>query len=155
VTTTAHPGQAVSDPIGLIVDLIAAVERQMEPEQIRTVVTAVAGGRAKSRRLASVLADRPEVLADGQSPAPRAVGDLLIALRKAGASTVSPPCCAECGKQLRTLQHRGQDWYCNVSGHNLSPALPAETPGESLHGTGPDNRDASSARTPTDATPSR
>ena len=89
MTTTGHPDQAVSDPIGLIVDLIAAVERQMEPEQIRAVVTAVAGGRAKSRRLAKVLADRPEVLAHGQSPAPRAVGDLLIALRKAGASTVS------------------------------------------------------------------
>ena len=27
---------------------------------------------------------------------------------------MSPPCCAECGKQLRTLQRRGQDWYCAV-----------------------------------------
>jgi hypothetical protein len=121
VTTTGHPDQAVSDPIGLIVDLIAAVERQMGPEQIRAVVTAVAGGRAKSRRLAKVLADRPEVLAHGQSPAPRAVGDLLIALRKAGASTVSPPCCAECGKQLRTLQRRDQDWYCSVCGQDTQP----------------------------------
>ena len=56
------------------------------PEQIRAVVTAVAGGRAKSRRLAAALAGRPAVLADGRSPAPRAVGDLLLALRQAGAA---------------------------------------------------------------------
>ena len=42
--------------------------------------------------------DRPAVLADGRSPAPRAVGDLLIALRKAGATAISAPVCAECGK---------------------------------------------------------
>jgi len=39
------------------------------------------------------------------SPAPRAVADLLIALRAVGATDVSPPTCAECGKQLRTF-HR-------------------------------------------------
>jgi hypothetical protein len=42
---------------------------------------------------------------------PRAIGDLLIALRGAGAA-VSAPVCAACGKQLRTLQRRGEDWYC-------------------------------------------
>ncbi|UQA91114.1 site-specific integrase [Streptomyces halobius] len=80
------------------------------------MVTAVAGGRAKSRMLAAALARRPAVLNDGRSPAPRAVGDLLIALRKAGAQATSPPVCAECGKHLRTLQRRGQDWYCGVCG---------------------------------------
>jgi hypothetical protein len=121
VTTPAHPDRAVSDPIGLIVDLVAAVEHQLAPEQIHTVITAVAGGRAKSRRLASSLAERPDVLTNGRSPAPRAVGDLLLALRKAGASVVSPPCCAECGKQLRTFQRRGQDWYCAVCGPQPQP----------------------------------
>ena len=33
-------------------------------------------------------------------PRPAVVGDLLIALRQAGAAGVSPPVCAECGKQL-------------------------------------------------------
>ena len=65
------------------------------------------------------LAEHPAVLTDGRSPAPRAVGDLLIALRKAGAE-VSPPVCAECGKPMRTLQRRGQDWYCGAC--SLRPA---------------------------------
>lgn len=114
--TSQPEDRAVADPIGLIVDLVAAVEAPLELERIHAVVTAVAGGRAKSRRLASALAGRPEVLSDGGSPAPRVVGELLLALRKAGATTVSPPCCAECGKQLRTLQRRGQHWYCAVCG---------------------------------------
>ena len=118
MTSPGCSGRAVSDPIGLITDLVAAVEHQLEPGQIRTVVTAVTGGRAKSRRLAAALAERPEVLADGRSPAPRAVGDLLLALRQAGAQALSPPCCAQCGKQLRTFQRRGQDWYCSVCGQH-------------------------------------
>ena len=35
------------------------------------------------------------MLADGRSPAPRAAGDLLIALRRAGAASISPPACAD------------------------------------------------------------
>ena len=61
------------------------------------------------------------MLADGRSPAPRAVGDLLVALRQAGARSVSPPCCARCGKQLRTFQRRGQDWYCAACGQRAEP----------------------------------
>lgn len=121
MTAPGLPERAVSDPIGLIVDLVAAIEQRFTPEQIATVATAVAGGRAKSRRLASALAQRPEVPADGRSPAPRAVGDLLLALRQAGATAVSPPCCADCGKQLRTFQRRGQDWYCAVRGPRPRP----------------------------------
>ena len=30
--------------------------------------------------------------------------------------SISPPACAGCGKQLRTMQRRGQDWYCGVCG---------------------------------------
>lgn len=99
MTESGQPDRAVSDPIGLIVDLVGVVERELEPDRIRAVVASVAGGRAKSRRLASHLAEYPSVLADGRSPAPRAVGDLLIALRETGAQAVSPPCCAECGRQ--------------------------------------------------------
>jgi hypothetical protein len=47
---------------------------------------------------------------------PGGIGDLLIALRNAGATKISPPVCAECGKPLHTLQRRGDDWYCSVCG---------------------------------------
>jgi hypothetical protein len=110
VTTTDHD-RAVSDPVGFITDLIGAVDDRLAPEQIRATVSTIVGGRAKSRRLAAFLAKHPMVLHDGRSPAPRPVGDLLIALRSAGAA-VSAPVCAECEKQLRTLQRVGQDWYC-------------------------------------------
>jgi hypothetical protein len=113
---SAPGSRAVSDPVGLVTDLVAAADQQLAGEQIRAVVAAVAGGRAKSRRLATAIADRPQVLADGRSPAPRAVGELLIALRAAGALGICLPCCAGCGKQMRTLQRRGQDWYCPVCG---------------------------------------
>ena len=121
MTSAGRCERAVSDPIGLITELVAAVEPRLAPEQIRAVATGVAGGRAKSRRLASALAERPAVLADGRSPAPRAVGDLLIALREAGARSVSPPGCVQCGKQLRTFQRRGQDWYCAACGPRAEP----------------------------------
>ncbi len=81
----------------------------------------VAGGRAKQRRLGQALAGRPEVLSDGRPPAPRVVGDLLIALVKAGATVISPPVCAECGKALRTQQRRGDNWYCGVCGPVREP----------------------------------
>lgn len=104
-------GRSVTDPVEFITELVVAVDDRLAPEEIRAIVSTIAGGRAKSRRLAAFLADHSAVLRDGRSPAPRAIGDLLIALRSAGAS-VSAPVCAECDKQLRTLQRMGQDWYC-------------------------------------------
>ena len=95
-----------------MVTLIAGVERALGRDEIRAVVAAVAGGRAKQRRLALALAARPEILSDGRSPAPRAAGNLLIALARAGAADTSPPACAGCGRPLRTFQRRGDDWYC-------------------------------------------
>jgi hypothetical protein len=104
-----------------MVTLIARVERGLDRDAIRSAVTAVAGGRAKQRRLALALAGRPGVLSDGRSPAPRALGDLLILLVRAGASQVSPPACAQCGKALRTLQRRGGDWYCGPCNEAREP----------------------------------
>ncbi len=51
MTVPVSPDRAVIDPVGLIVDLVAAVEPQLTPGQIRAVATAVVGGRAKSRRV--------------------------------------------------------------------------------------------------------
>ncbi|MFJ2914612.1 site-specific integrase [Streptomyces sp. NPDC087228] len=120
MTAADHLDRAVADPIGLITDLVADAEKALDADTIRVVVTAVVGGRAKSRHLAKALAMRPAVLTDGRSPAPRAVGDLLIELRKAGASAIAAPACAECGKQLRTLQRKGQDWFCSVCGQETA-----------------------------------
>jgi hypothetical protein len=104
----------IADPAAFIIGLVCGVEPGLDLAALETAVARAGGGRAKRRRLAQALADRPAVLADGRSPAPRVVGDLLIALRKAGATAVSPPVCAAagCGRSLRVLQCRGQDWYC-------------------------------------------
>lgn len=102
----------LADPLGTVVDLIAAREPELGRAVITDVVGAVAGGRAKQRRLARALADRPEVLVEGRSPAPQVVGNLLLALRTAGAQTIAAPVCAECGKTLQALTRRGENWVC-------------------------------------------
>ena len=81
---TAGLSTALTDPLGVVVDLVADVEPALDRAVIADVVEDVAGGRAKRRRLAQTLLNRPAVLADGRSPAPRVVGDLLAALRKSG-----------------------------------------------------------------------
>jgi hypothetical protein len=106
----------VADPLGVVVDMVAVLEPQLDRSLITEVVSAVAGGRAKRRRIAHALAARPGILTDGRSPAPETIGRLLTALRDAGAVNVSAPVCAECGKAMRAFQRRGQDWYCGVHG---------------------------------------
>jgi hypothetical protein len=118
---TAVMPDVLADPVGAIVAVIAGVEQALDRAAIEVVVTSVAGGRAKRRMLARALTDRPAILTDGRSPAPRAAGDLLIALRAAGSLAISPPACAGCGRQLRTLQRRGQDWYCGGCGPQRGP----------------------------------
>ncbi|MGD0069874.1 MAG: hypothetical protein ABSB76_41495, partial [Streptosporangiaceae bacterium] len=112
---------ALADPIGVIVGLVAGREPALDRAVIARAAEDVAGGRSKRRRLAQALLDNPGVLADGRSPAPRAVADLLISLRNAGAVNISPPACAECGKHLRSFQRRGEDWYCSVCGPAREP----------------------------------
>lgn len=109
---TAGPTGVLDDPIGVILDLVAATDGTLDRPSIEVIVRALAGGRVKQRRLAQALADRPGVLSDGRSPAPRAVGELLLALRAAGAANVAAPVCAECDKQMRTFHRRDEDWYC-------------------------------------------
>jgi hypothetical protein len=111
VTVTEVP-DILADPVGTAVALITGMEPGLGRESAEQAVTGVARGRAVRRRLAAALAERPGILADGRSPAPKVAGDLLLALREAGATVISPPVCAGCGKQLRTLQRRGRDWCC-------------------------------------------
>lgn len=113
---TAPVPDVAADPVAVVIDLIGEVEPALARATLVEVITTVAAGRVKRRRLAQALAERPSLLIEGRSPAPRVVGELLIALRKAGAMVVSAPCCATCGKHLRTLNRRGQDWFCSVCG---------------------------------------
>ena len=113
--------EVLADPIGVVVNMIAERKPGLDRPTITRIVEDIAGGRVKRRRLAQALLDGPRVLDDGCSPAPRAVGDLLVALNTAGAKRISAPVCAECGKHLRTLQRRGDDWYCGVCGPVREP----------------------------------
>jgi hypothetical protein len=116
-----HGLPVLADPLEVIVELVSKAEPSLDQQAIGDIAQRVAAGRAKRRRLAQALQDMPSLLVDGRSPAPRAVGDLLIALRQAGAVTISPPVCADCGKTLHTLQRRGEHWYCGVCGPRLQP----------------------------------
>jgi len=113
---TAQTPDVLTDPVGVIVDLVAGVQPGLDRTHITEVVAGMAGGRAKRRRLAQALLARSAILTDGRSPAPEAAGKLLTALREAGAVGISAPVCAECGKALRAFQRRGQDWYCGAHG---------------------------------------
>ncbi|SPL88396.1 unnamed protein product [[Actinomadura] parvosata subsp. kistnae] len=118
---TVQAPEVLADSIGVIVDAIVDAAPNLNRTVVEEAVTGVAGGRAKRRKVAQALLERPAVLTDGRSPAPRAIAELLIALRTAGATTISPPVCAECGKELRTFQRRDQDWYCAVCGPRREP----------------------------------
>lgn len=118
--------EVLADPIGVVVNLVVGEDPVLDRAVVTWTIHGVAGGRAKQRRLAQALLDRPAVLTNGRSPAPGVVADLLIALRKTGATRISPPACAECGKHLRTFQRRGEDWYCGVCGPRREPCTSCE-----------------------------
>ena len=103
----------VLDPVGTVVGLVTAADPALGEGTVRQAAERAAGGRAKRRRLAAALASDPSVLVTGRSPAPRAVGDLLLALRAAGAAGISPPRCAGCGREVTSMQRRGNHWYCS------------------------------------------
>jgi hypothetical protein len=110
MTAAADP---VLDPVGTVVGLVIAADATLDEATARQAAERAAGGRAKSRRLAAALASDPSVLVTGRSPAPRAVGDLLLALHAAGAAGISPPRCAGCGREVTSMQRRGNHWYCS------------------------------------------
>jgi hypothetical protein len=78
ITPTAEDPPTVppvlADPIGVTVALVAATEPGLNPAMTADIVASVAGGRVKQRRLAQALTDRPALLRDGRSPAPRGRG---------------------------------------------------------------------------------
>lgn len=107
------PTDLLLEPVAAVVDLVLAADGTLDRETMHGIVKQVAGGRAKSRRLAAALAEDPAVLRTGRSPAPKAVGDLLLVLRAAGAAGVAPPRCADCDREITSMQRRGELWYCS------------------------------------------
>lgn len=116
--TAAHArDRAVTDPVGSIVDLLVRADPGFDPDTARHVVTDIAPGRAKARRLALALSERPDLLVDGRSPAPLVVGELLVAARAAGAERIAAPRCTDCDRSLDgALARIGENWYCHRCG---------------------------------------
>ena len=143
--------EVLADPIGVVVDLIA--ERQPGLDRDDHARRRGDGRRSGQTPPTGPGPARPaRVLNDGRSPAPRAVGDLLIALNKAGATHISAPVCAECGKHLRTLQRRGDDWYCGVCGPVREPCGSADASARSARATATGDHAAWRVRPTTDVT---
>jgi hypothetical protein len=101
------------DPIGAATAVVSAMGPACDRASVRQLVEQVGGGRAKRRRLASALIENPSVLTTGRSPAPKVVGDLLLALRAAGYTGIGSPRCADCDREITSMQRRGEDWYCS------------------------------------------
>jgi hypothetical protein len=110
---------------------------------------------SRSHNQAQALADNPGVLTHGRSPASRGVGALLIALRRAGATQVSPPRCTDCGKPLRTLQRRGEDWFCSLRGAPAQAALRGLRRGEESQPPGIGGASLGASSVPTTTTVTR
>ncbi|WP_280258038.1 hypothetical protein [Nocardia wallacei] len=106
--------EVIADPVGVVVEWVTRRDSSLDASLVAGIVEEVAGGRAKRRRLAQAVLDRPQVLGDGRSPAPRVVADMLVELKKAGAEAISAPICTECGRPARTVKRRDQDWYCHT-----------------------------------------
>jgi hypothetical protein len=64
---TAPAPEVLTDPIALLVNLVVRQEPSLDRATVTEVVENLAGGRAKRRRLAQALLDRPSVLQDGRS----------------------------------------------------------------------------------------
>lgn len=105
--------QLLLDPLGVVAAAIKLADPSLDRTTVARVVAEVSGGRAKRRRLALALDANPSVLTTGRSPAPRVVGDLLLALRDAGSDAIAPPRCAECDREITSMQRRGEEWFCS------------------------------------------
>ncbi|MBV8348100.1 MAG: hypothetical protein JOZ49_11370, partial [Mycolicibacterium sp.] len=104
---TGSVDETVTDPIELVVRLVSGVESSLSTEQIREIVIQTAGGRAKRRRLARTLSQDPSVLATGGPPVAWAIGQLLFALRAAGATSIAAPRCAHCARTVTYMISQG------------------------------------------------
>ena len=105
--------EVLLDPVAAVGAAVSRVDPVIDPATVRRLVEQVGGGRAKRRRLAIAVTEDPSVLTTGRSPAPKVVGDLLLALRAAGSSKTAPPRCAGCEREITSMQRRAEYWYCS------------------------------------------
>jgi hypothetical protein len=64
---TAGIPDVLADPVGVIVAMVGGVEPALDRAVIEETVISVAGGRAKRRKLAQALAQRPAILTDARA----------------------------------------------------------------------------------------
>lgn len=105
--------QLLLDPLAAIAAVIEVADPSLDRTTVHRVLEEVGGRRAKRRRLALALAADASALTTGRSPAPRVVGDLLLALRAAGSDAIASPRCAGCDREIVSLQRRGEEWFCS------------------------------------------
>jgi hypothetical protein len=116
--TTTHPAnqgrkEAIDrEPFEVVVDLLCEVERSLPRDRVGEVAARVVRGRAAHRRIALELLRNPQVLRTGLSPCAVMVGDLLLALKKAGAVQLAAPRCRFCGREVPYVNKRARDWGC-------------------------------------------
>ena len=128
-TSTTSRSAVLADPVGVVVDLVTVAEPGLDRAMVADIVARVAGGRAKRRRLAQALCEQPTLLVEGRSPAPRVVGDLLLALRAAGAVAVSPRSARSAARRCAACSAAARTGTAGAAGRGGNPAWPAATPG--------------------------
>jgi hypothetical protein len=104
-----EPERVLTDPVGVIVDIVGRVELTLGSAVIADVAEQVARSRAGRRQLAGALSDDPTLLTSGRTAGPPLVDRLIRALSEHGAIAVVQPCCATCGKTPKTICHRAAD----------------------------------------------
>ncbi|MDX3569046.1 zinc ribbon domain-containing protein [Streptomyces sp. ID05-47C] len=131
MTTAAthdETAEAEREPLDALVDVLCQVETSLDRGVVRAVTADVVRQRARQRRLATELAEAPDVLRTGKSPAAIMVGKLLLALKRAGAEQLAAPVCGGCGREPRTLTFARRTWGCSrcVSSPSLAACTECE-----------------------------
>lgn len=99
---------AVAEPCAVIVDIVLAVEPDLDPATVAEVVADTLRLRPVQRQVAQILQADPQLLTSDRPEGPRSIERLVRALRARGASHVALPRCARCG-HARPLQGRDGD----------------------------------------------
>ncbi|WP_460069065.1 hypothetical protein [Streptomyces sp. YKOK-I1] len=106
-----------ADPDGVILRAVLCAEPALGTDVVARVVAQVAPDRTRRRRLARGLQEDPGLLTSGRPQGPRIVGDLIAALRRAGAVRVVPAGCGSCGRQRPLPYIKGTVRICGTCGH--------------------------------------
>ena len=145
--------RAVSDPAGLITDLVTAVGPRLGREQVQAVVAAVAGGRAKSRRLAARAGRAARGARRRQVPgAPGRRGTARRPARRGRPGHLAAAPARSAAGRSGASSAAARTGTARPACGTTSRAPPAGRTGPSPPGTGQGGRGARSARTTTAVT---